>query len=307
MQKNGFVFVTPPIVTANDAEGAGEAFTVTTLENAEYQEDFFGKKASLTVSGQLHIEPFALCFDKVYSFGPTFRAENSNTTTHASEFWMVEPEIAFADLQVNMEWMSKLIKYSINYILENAKDEITFLNEFIDKDRKLIERLNDVANSEFKVLTYTEAIELLEESKKVFEFPVTWGEDLKTEHERYLCEEVVKGPVFITNYPKDIKAFYMRMNNDGKTVSACDLLVPGVGEIIGGSQREERLEFLQKRMKEMDIPEEDLQWYLDLRRFGSVVHSGFGIGLERLLMYITSIENIRDVIPYARTPKNLKM
>ena len=306
LQKNGFVFVTPPIITGNDAEGAGEAFTVTTLEDSKYEEDFFGKKASLTVSGQLHIEPFALAFDKVYSFGPTFRAENSNTTTHASEFWMIEPEIAFADLEEDMRWMSELIKYSINYILENAKDEMEFLNQFIDKDKNLIERLTKVANSEFKVLTYTEAIKLLEESKKKFEFPVSWGTDLKTEHERYLCEEVVKGPVFITNYPKDIKAFYMRLNDDGKTVAACDLLVPGVGEIIGGSQREERLEQLEKRMREMDIPKEDLQWYLDLRRYGSVKHAGFGVGLERLLMYITSIENIRDVIPYARTPKNLK-
>ena len=306
LQKNGFVFVTPPIITGNDAEGAGEAFTVTTLENPDYEEDFFGKQASLTVSGQLHIEPFIMAFDKVYSFGPTFRAENSNTTTHASEFWMIEPEIAFADLKMDMEWMTKLVKYSIGYILENAEDEMKFLNDFIDKDKKLIERLQSVINSEFKVLTYTEAIECLEKAERQFEFSVSWGTDLKTEHERYLCEEVIKGPVYITNYPKDIKAFYMRMNDDGKTVAACDLLVPGIGEIIGGSQREERLEFLEKRLEEMDIPKEELQWYLDLRRFGSVIHSGFGIGLERLLMYITSIENIRDVIPYARTPKNLK-
>lgn len=306
LQKNGFLYVTPPIITANDAEGAGETFTVTTLEDNKYEEDFFGKKASLTVSGQLHIEPFIFAFDKVYSFGPTFRAENSNTTTHASEFWMIEPEIAFADLEIDMEWMSKLIKYCIKYILENAKDEMEFLNKFIDKEHNLIEKLNNIVNSEFKKLTYTEAISYLEKANKKFEFPVSWGEDLKTEHERYICEEIVKGPVFITDYPKDIKAFYMRLNDDKKTVAACDLLVPGVGEIIGGSQREEREENLLNRIKELNIPLESLNWYMDLRKYGSVVHSGFGVGLERLLMYITSVENIRDVIPYARTPKNLK-
>lgn len=306
LQKNGFVYVTPPLITGNDAEGAGETFTVTTREDVQYEEDFFGKKASLTVSGQLHIESFALAFDKVYSFGPTFRAENSNTTTHASEFWMIEPEIAFADLNTNMDWIVKLIKYSINYVLENAKDEMTFLNQFIDQEHNLIEKLTKVVNSEFEVLTYTQAIEYLEKANKKFEFPVSWGEDLKTEHERYICEEIVKGPVFITNYPKDIKAFYMRVNDDEKTVAACDLLVPGVGELIGGSQREERYDYLIKRMNELDIPVDALDWYADLRRFGSIVHSGFGIGLERMLMYITSIGNIRDAIPYARTPNNLK-
>ena len=306
LQKNGFVHVTPPIITGNDAEGAGESFTVTNRDDGNYEEDFFGKKASLTVSGQLHIESFALAFDKVYSFGPTFRAEDSNTTRHASEFWMVEPEIAFADLAIDMEWMEKTIKYSINYVLENAKDEMEFLNNFIDKDKKLIERLTSVVNSDFAKMTYTEAITHLEKSGRKFEFPVAWGEDLKSEHERYICEEIVKGPVFLTDYPKDIKAFYMRMNDDNKTVAACDLLVPGIGEVIGGSQREERLEYLEKRMEEMDIPKEELQWYLDLRRFGTVKHAGFGIGLERLLMYVTSIENIRDVVPYVRTPNNLK-
>ena len=234
---------------------------------------FLKKKHHLRYPGQIHIEPFIVPFDKVYSFGPTFRAENSNTTTHASEFWMIEPEIAFADLKVDMEWMSKLIKYCINYILENAKDEMAFLNNFIDKKHDLIEKLTKIVNIEFKTLTYTEAVEYLEKSNKKFEFPVSWGIDLKTEHERYICEEIAGGPVFITDYPKDIKAFYMRLNDDGKTVAACDLLVPDVGEIIGGSQREERYDHLSKRMKELNISEETLQWYLDLRRYGTVVHS----------------------------------
>ena len=304
-QSNGFLYITPPLITGNDAEGAGEVFTVTTRDDGDYEKDFFGKHACLTVSGQLHVEPFALAYDKVYTFGPTFRAENSNTTTHASEFWMVEPEIAFADLEDDMAVMESMVKYCIKAVLERCPSEMKFFNDMFDKEHTLLSRLQAVVDSEFKVLPYTEAIDLLLKSGRQFQYPVEWGIDMKSEHERYLCEEVVKGPVFIIDYPKDIKAFYMRMNDDGKTVAACDCLVPGVGELIGGSQREERYDLLVKRMAELGIPQESLQWYCDLRRFGSVPHSGFGLGLERFILYLTNIGNIRDTIPYARTPKNL--
>ena len=302
-QDQGFVYVNAPIITGNDAEGAGEVFTVTTRDDGNYEEDFFGKKANLTVSGQLQAEAFAMAFRDVYTFGPTFRAENSNTTTHASEFWMVEPEIAFADLEDDMDLIEDMIKYCIQYVLDNCPEEMKFFNQFIDNT--LLERLNHVLNSEFVRMPYTEAIEHLLKAKKKFDNPVSWGVDLNTEHERYLCEEVVKGPVFLIDYPKDIKAFYMRMNDDGKTVAACDLLVPAVGELVGGSQREERLEVLQNRMKEMGVHEAGLQWYLDLRRYGGCQHAGFGLGFERFIMYVTGMQNIRDVIPFARTPKNL--
>jgi asparaginyl-tRNA synthetase len=303
-QSQGFVYIHTPLITGNDAEGAGETFTVTNRNDANYEEDFFGKQASLTVSGQLHVESFAMAFRDVYTFGPTFRAENSNTSTHASEFWMIEPEIAFADLEDDMDLIEDCIKYCIQYVLNNAPAEMEFLNQFVDKG--LLERLQHVEASEFKRLDYTEAIDILKKSGKKFKFPVTWGIDLATEHERYLCEEVIKGPVFLINYPKDIKAFYMRLNDDHKTVAACDLLVPGIGELVGGSQREERYDVLLDRMKEMGINQEELQWYLDLRRYGGVNHAGFGIGFERLIMYMTGITNIRDVIPYPRTPRNLK-
>ena len=302
-QDQGFVYVNAPIITGNDAEGAGEVFTVTTRDDGNYEEDFFGKKANLTVSGQLQAEAFAMAFRDVYTFGPTFRAENSNTTTHASEFWMVEPEIAFADLEDDMDLIEDMIKYCIQYVMDNCPEEMKFFNQFIDNT--LLERLNHVLNSEFVRMPYTEAIDHLLKARKKFENPVSWGMDLNTEHERYLCEEVVKGPVFLIDYPKDIKAFYMRMNDDGKTVAACDLLVPAVGELVGGSQREERLEVLQNRMKEMGVHEAGLQWYLDLRRYGGCQHAGFGLGFERFIMYVTGMQNIRDVIPFARTPKNL--
>lgn len=302
-QNQGFVYVHAPIITGNDAEGAGESFVVTTRHDDQYEKDFFGRKANLTVSGQLHAEAFALAFRDVYTFGPTFRAENSNTARHASEFWMVEPEIAFADLDDNMNLIEDMIKYCIEYVLLNAPEEMKFFNERIDTT--LLERLETLLRSEFKRLSYTDAVEILEKVNDRFEYKVSWGADLQSEHERYLSEEVVKGPVFITDYPKDIKSFYMRMNDDDKTVAACDLLVPGVGELVGGSQREERLSYLEKRMDELDIPKEGLQWYLDLRRYGGVEHSGFGIGFERFLMYLTSMSNIRDVIPFARTPRNL--
>ncbi len=302
-QDQGFVYVNAPIITGNDAEGAGEVFTVTTRDDGNYEEDFFGKKANLTVSGQLQAEAFAMAFRDVYTFGPTFRAENSNTTTHASEFWMVEPEIAFADLEDDMDLIEDMIKYCIQYVMDNCPEEMKFFNQFIDNT--LLERLNHVLNSEFVRMPYTEAIDHLLKARKKFENPVSWGVDLNTEHERYLCEEVVKGPVFLIDYPKDIKAFYMRMNDDGKTVAACDLLVPAVGELVGGSQREERLEVLQNRMKEMGVHEAGLQWYLDLRRYGGCQHAGFGLGFERFIMYVTGMQNIRDVIPFARTPKNL--
>lgn len=305
LQSNGFLYIMPPLITGNDAEGAGETFTVTTRTDGDYAHDFFGKHASLTVSGQLHAEPFALAYDKVYTFSPTFRAENSNTTTHASEFWMIEPEMAFCDLEDDMAVMEALIRHCIKTVLDRAPDEMHFFNDYIDVNHTLIARLQAVAETSFTRMTYSEAIGLLTRSGKSFQYPVEWGCDLKTEHERHLCESVAAGPVFITDYPKDIKAFYMRLNDDGKTVAACDMLVPGVGELIGGAQREERYDMLINRMTQMNIPIESLRWYVDLRRFGTVKHAGFGVGLERLLMYLTGIGNIRDTIPYPRTPGNL--
>ena len=303
-QNQGFVYVHTPIITGNDAEGAGETFTVTTREDANYEEDFFGKHASLTVSGQLHVEAFAMAFRDVYTLGPTFRAENSNTTRHASEFWMIEPEIAFADLEDDMDLIEDMVKYCINYCLENAPEEMKFFERMIDKE--CITRITKVRDSEFKRMTYSEAIELLKQADVKFENDqIEWGMDLQSEHERYLCEKVVNGPVFLTDYPKDIKAFYMRLNDDGKTVAACDLLVPGIGELIGGSQREERYEVLAARMQEMGMESESLQWYMDLRRYGGCKHAGFGLGFDRMLMYLSGMQNIRDVEPFARTPKNL--
>lgn len=303
-QNQGFVYVHTPIITSNDAEGAGECFTVTTREDTKYEEDFFGKHASLTVSGQLHVEAFAMAFRDVYTFGPTFRAENSNTPRHGSEFWMIEPEIAFADLEDDMDLIEDMIKYCIDYVLENAPEEMAFFEKMIDRD--CIQRIQAVRNSEFKRMTYTEAIELLKQADVKFEYnKIEWGMDLQSEHERYLCEKVVNGPVFLIDYPKDIKAFYMRMNEDVKTVAACDLLVPGVGELVGGSQREERYELLEKRMDEMGMNKESLQWYMDLRRFGGCKHAGFGLGFDRFLMYLSGISNIRDVEPFPRTPRNL--
>ena len=301
LQRSGFMYVMTPIITGNDAEGAGEAFGITTSG----KESFFGKDASMTVSGQLHAEPFALAYDRVYTFGPTFRAENSNTTTHAAEFWMVEPEMSFCDLEDDMEVMEGLVRHCIAAVLERCPEEMEFFDKMIDESHTLISRLSAVQGGEFRRMTYTEAIYELEKSGRDFKYPVKWGLDLKTEHERFLCEEIAQGPLFLTDYPKDIKAFYMRQNDDGKTVAACDLLVPGVGELIGGSQREERFDKLTARMDEMGIPQSELSWYTDLRRFGSVPHSGFGLGLERFLMYLTSMGNIRDTIPYARTPGNL--
>jgi asparaginyl-tRNA synthetase len=303
-QNQGFIYVHAPIITGNDAEGAGEVFTVTTRKDDKYEEDFFGKKASLTVSGQLQAEAFALAFRDVYTFGPTFRAENSNTARHASEFWMIEPEIAFADLADDMDLMEDMVVSCINYVLENCPEEMKFFNEMIDKT--LLERLGRVVNSRFVRMPYTVAVEHLLKADVTFEYPVKWGMDLQSEHERYICEKVVDGPVFLTDYPKDIKAFYMRLNDDNQTVAACDLLVPGVGELIGGSQREERLDILRSRMAEFHVEEESMQWYLDLRRYGGVKHAGFGLGFERFLMYITGINNIRDVVPFARTPRNLE-
>ncbi|MDD7511076.1 MAG: asparagine--tRNA ligase [Peptostreptococcaceae bacterium] len=310
-QERGFVYVHTPIITGSDCEGAGEMFRVTTLDmdnpprceagNIDYSKDFFGKEASLTVSGQLEAEIFALAFRNIYTFGPTFRAENSNTARHASEFWMIEPEFAFADLNDNMDLAEDMIKYIIKYVLENAPEEMEFFDSFIAKGVKT--RLEELVNAEFGKVSYTEAVELLKKSGKEFQYPVEWGIDLQTEHERYLTEEIFKRPVFVTDYPKDIKAFYMRLNDDNKTVAACDLLVPGVGEIIGGSQREERLDILQSRMKEMELREEDYWWYLELRKYGGVAHSGYGLGFERIIMYITGMSNIRDVIPFPRTPK----
>ena len=303
-QNQGFVYVHTPIITGNDAEGAGETFTVTTREDANYEEDFFGKHASLTVSGQLHVEAIAMAFRDVYTFGPTFRAENSNTTRHASEFWMIEPEIAFADLEDDMDLIEDMVKYCINYCLENAPEEMKFFERMIDKE--CIARITKVRDSEFKRMTYSEAIELLKQADVKFENDqIEWGMDLQSEHERYLCEKVVNGPVFLTDYPKDIKAFSMRLNDDGKTAAACDLLVPGVGELVGGSQREERYEVLAARMQEMGMESESLQWYMDLRRYGGCKHAGFGLGFDRMLMYLSGMQNIRDVEPFARTPKNL--
>ena len=310
-QDNGYVYFHAPIITSSDCEGAGEMFQVTTLDlnkiaesgKVDYSKDFFGKTASLTVSGQLEGETYAMAYKKIYTFGPTFRAENSNTTTHASEFWMIEPEIAFADLVDDMNLIEDMVKYCIEYVMNECEEEMKFFNEFIDKT--LLERLEHVKNSKFERLPYTKAIEILEKADVEFENKVSWGMDLNTEHERYICEKVINGPVFITDYPKDIKAFYMRLNDDGQTVAACDLLVPSVGELVGGSQREERLDYLIKRMEEMNVHRESLEWYLDLRRYGGCKHAGFGLGFERFIMYITGIQNIRDVIPFARTPKNL--
>lgn len=302
-QNQGFVYVHTPIITGNDAEGAGESFIVTTREDGKYEDDFFKQRAALTVSGQLHAEAYAHAFRDVYTFGPTFRAENSNTPRHASEFWMIEPEIAFADLEDDMNLIEDMVKYCIRYVLDNAPVEMDFFNERIDTG--LLEKLNSLLESEFARMTYTEAIEQLKQADVKFEYPVDWGVDLQTEHERYLSEKVVGGPVFVTDYPKDIKAFYMRMNEDNETVAACDLLVPSVGELVGGSQREERLDYLEKRMDEMGIEKEGLEWYLDLRRFGGVKTAGFGLGFERFLMYLTSMTNIRDVIPFPRTPGHL--
>lgn len=303
-QNQGFVYVHTPVITGNDAEGAGECFTVTTREDASYEEDFFGKHASLTVSGQLHVEAFAMAFRDVYTFGPTFRAENSNTSRHASEFWMIEPEIAFADLDDDMDLIEDMIKYCIAYVLENAPEEMAFFEKMIDKE--CIQRIKAVHDSEFKRMTYTEAIDILKHADHKFENNhIEWGMDLQSEHERYICEQVVHGPVFLIDYPKDIKAFYMRINDDGKTVAACDLLVPGVGELVGGSQREERYDVLAKRMEEMGMAQEHLQWYMDLRRFGGCKHAGFGLGFDRFLMYLSGMTNIRDVEPFPRTPRNL--
>ncbi len=305
----GFVYAHTPIITCSDCEGAGEMFHLTNLNIAEpprtqegevdYSQDFFCKPANLTVSGQLEAECMAMAFAKVYTFGPTFRAERSNTPRHAAEFWMIEPEIAFADLEDDMKLAADMIKYILRYVMENCPQELKFFNSFYDKG--LIQRLQGIVDSDFARVTYTEAVELLEKVKDRFEYPVYWGCDLQTEHERYLTEEVFKKPVFVTDYPKEIKAFYMRMNDDEKTVAAVDLLVPGVGEIIGGSQREERLDKLMARIQEMGLREEDYSWYLDLRRFGGTRHAGFGLGFERLIMYITGISNIRDVLPFPRT------
>ena len=309
-QEQNFVYVHTPIITGSDCEGAGEMFRVTTLDmdnpprnedgTIDYSQDFFGKETSLTVSGQLQGETYALAFRNIYTFGPTFRAENSHTGRHASEFWMIEPEISFADLADNMELAEAMIKHIINYVLENAPEEMQFFNSFVDKG--LLDRLNAIVNADFGRVTYTEAVELLKKSGKKFQYPVEWGIDLQTEHERYLTEEIFKKPLFVTDYPKDIKAFYMRLNDDGKTVAACDLLVPGVGEIIGGSQREERYDVLTARMAELGLKEEDYWWYLDLRKYGGVKHAGYGLGFERIIMYITGVSNIRDVLPYPRTP-----
>ena len=310
--ERNFVYVHTPIITSSDAEGAGEMFNVTTLNTqdvpktedgqVDYSKDFFGKPAHLTVSGQLNVETFAFAFRNVYTFGPTFRAENSNTVKHASEFWMIEPEICFADLKDDMDLAEDMVKYIISYVLTNAPEEMKFFNDFIDNG--LIDRLYNIVNSDFGRITYTDAIKELEKANDQFEYKVSWGCDLQTEHERYLCEKVFKKPVFVTDYPKDIKAFYMKLNPDGKTVAATDLLAPGIGEIIGGSQREENLELLEQRMKELNMNLDEYNFYIDLRKYGSVKHAGFGLGFERMLMYLTGMANIRDVIPFPRTPKN---
>ena len=310
--ERGFVYVHTPIITGSDCEGAGEMFQVTTLDMAnpprlengeiDYSQDFFGKSANLTVSGQLNVETYAMAFANVYTFGPTFRAEKSNTTRHAAEFWMIEPELAFADLSDDMDCAEDMVKFIINYVKETCKEELEFLNKFVDTG--LLARLQNVAENDFVRLTYTDAIAILEKVKDRFEYPVYWGADLQSEHERYLTEEVYKKPVFLTDYPKEIKAFYMRLNDDGKTVAAADLLVPGIGELIGGSQREERLELLEKRMEELNMNKELYSWYLDLRKYGGVNHAGFGLGFERMVMYLTGIANIRDVLPFPRTVNN---
>ncbi|MBE6125460.1 MAG: asparagine--tRNA ligase [Erysipelotrichaceae bacterium] len=302
-QDQGFVYVHTPIITGNDAEGAGEVFTVTTRNDGKYDEDFFGKHACLTVSGQLHVEAYALAFRDVYTFGPTFRAENSNTKKHANEFWMCEPEIAFADLEDDMNLMEDMVKYCINYVFENCPEEMKFFNQMIDKT--LIERLQHVLATPFVRMEYSEAVERLKAVEDRFENKAFWGMDIQTEHEKYLTEEVCHGPVFVMNYPKEAKVFYMRLNDDNKTVAATDLLMPVVGELCGGSQREERYDVLLERMHEMHVPVESLQWYLDLRKYGCCKHAGFGVGFERLLMYLTGMENIRDVLSYPRTPRNL--
>jgi asparaginyl-tRNA synthetase len=311
-QDRGFVYTHTPIITASDCEGAGEMFRVTTLDpknpplnedgSVDFSQDFFGKATSLTVSGQLNAENFAMAFGKVYTFGPTFRAENSNTQRHAAEFWMVEPEIAFADLNDDMNLAEDMIKYIIKTVLERCPDEINFFNSFVDKGLK--ERLEHVANSDFGRVSYTEAIEILKNSGHTFDFPVEWGCDLQTEHERYLTEQYFHKPVFVTDYPKDIKAFYMRLNDDGKTVAAADCLVPGIGEIIGGSQREERLDLLESRIKELGMNPDDYKYYCDLRRYGGCRHAGFGLGFERMVMYLTGVSNIRDVLLHPRTVGN---
>ena len=308
-QERGFVYVHTPLITGSDSEGAGEMFQVTTLDmqdiphtedgKIDYNQDFFGKETNLTVSGQLNGETYAQAFRNIYTFGPTFRAENSNTTRHAAEFWMIEPEIAFADLEDNMMLAEGMLKYVINYVLEHAPEEINFFNSFVDKG--LLERLTGVVNADFGRVTYTEAIKILEKNNDKFDFKVSWGIDLQTEHERYLTEVVYKRPVFVTDYPKDIKAFYMKMNEDNKTVAAMDCLVPGIGEIIGGSQREDDYDKLTTRMQEMDLNQEDYDFYLDLRKYGSTRHAGFGLGFERCVMYLTGMANIRDVIPFPRT------
>ncbi len=307
-QENGFVYVNTPIITGSDAEGAGEMFRVTTLDmqniplqsgEVDYNEDFFKKSTNLTVSGQLNAEAFALTYKNVYTFGPTFRSENSNTARHAAEFWMMEPEMAFADLTDYLDNAEAMLKSVIKYVRENAAEEMEFFNSVVDKD--LFDRLDNIVNSDFGRITYTDAVKLLQESGEKFEYKVEWGLDLQTEHERYLSEKIFNKPVFVTDYPKDIKAFYMKLNDDGKTVAAADLLVPGVGELIGGSQREENYEKLVARMEEMGMDISDYWWYLELRKFGGVKHAGYGLGFERLLMYITGMTNIRDVIPFPRT------
>ena len=311
-QERGFVYVHTPILTASDCEGAGEMFNVnsfnlndipkTDSNEVDFSKDFFGKSTHLTVSGQLNAETFATAFRNIYTFGPTFRAENSNTVKHAAEFWMIEPEICFADLNDDMDLAEDMIKYIFSYVLENCPEEMEFFNKFIDTS--LLDRLNNVINSDFGRITYTDAIKELEKHNDEFEYKVSWGIDLQTEHERYLAEQIFKKPVFVTDYPKDIKAFYMKQNPDGKTVAATDLLAPGIGEIIGGSQREENYDKLISRMKELNMNLDEYWWYLDLRKYGSVDHAGFGLGFERALMYLTGMQNIRDVIPFPRTPKN---
>lgn len=314
-QERGFVYVHTPIITGSDCEGAGEMFRVTTMdmENiprtgegaVDYSQDFFGKETSLTVSGQLNGETYAQAFKNIYTFGPTFRAENSNTTRHAAEFWMLEPEMAFADLEDDMDLAEAMLKYVINYVMEQAPEEMRFFNAFVDKG--LLDRLNNVATSDFARITYTEAVSVLEKNNDKFEYKVSWGTDLQTEHERYLTEEVFKRPVFVTDYPKDIKAFYMKQNDDGRTVAAVDCLVPGIGEIIGGSQREDDFGKLEARMKELGLKEEDYGFYMDLRKYGSTRHAGFGLGFERCIMYLTGMSNIRDVVPFPRTVNNCEL
>jgi len=314
-EERGFVYVHTPLITGSDCEGAGEMFQVTTLDlgnlprtgdgRVDYGRDFFGKATNLTVSGQLNVETFAMAFRNVYTFGPTFRAENSNTARHAAEFWMIEPEMAFADLRDNMILAEQLLKYVIRYVLEHAPQEMAFLNQFVDKG--LLERLRHVMNAQFGHVTYTEAIRILEQHNDEFEYKVSWGCDLQTEHERFLTEKEYKRPVFVTDYPKEIKAFYMKLNEDGKTVAAMDCLVPGIGEIIGGSQREERLGVLERRMEELGLKKEDYAFYLDLRRYGTARHAGFGLGFERCVMYLTGMANIRDVIPFPRTARNCEL